>query len=199
MNTPRALTLGLSISALLGMSSLAQAHFILEEPASWIEENQLGDPQKMAPCGGTVDDGGTRTGLVTEVQGGEPLKIVINETIFHPGHYRVALARRINWLPQDPEAVMKDTDNGPRSDYAPVDSNPQPPILVDGLWPSQEKRTGPQQTEVIMPNINCEGCFLQVVQFMEEHPGFREGGFTYHHCAVVNITANPHEPLADGW
>ena len=29
------------------------AHFILVEPASWIEENQLGDPQKVGPCGGS--------------------------------------------------------------------------------------------------------------------------------------------------
>jgi len=37
------------------------------------------------------------------------------------------------------------------------------------------------------------------VQFMEEHPGFREGGFTYHHCAVLNITADPALPLDEGW
>jgi len=34
---------------------------------------------------------------------------------------------------------------------------------------------------------------------MEEHPGFREGGFTYHHCAVVNIKANTELPLDEGW
>ena len=30
------------------------AHFILGEPASWTEQNQLGDPQKVGPCGGAV-------------------------------------------------------------------------------------------------------------------------------------------------
>ena len=28
------------------------AHFRLLEPASWIVENERGDPQKAAPCGG---------------------------------------------------------------------------------------------------------------------------------------------------
>ncbi len=187
-------------AALFSLASLgAQAHFKLESPASWIEEDDRGDPQKMAPCGGTLADGGTRTGSITEVTGGSMLDIAIEETIFHPGHYRVSLARRINWLPEDSVPVMKDTENGPRSDFFPIVVNPAPPVLVDGLWANQERRTGPQQTQVRVPNIDCENCFLQVVQFMEEHPGFREGGFTYHHCAVLNITADPALPLDEGW
>jgi hypothetical protein len=188
------------IAASLGLLSLgAHAHFFLESPASWIEQDERGDPQKMAPCGGTVADGGTRTGDVTEVRGGSMLRLAINETIYHPGHYRVALARRINLLPGDPEAVMKETENGPRSDYAPIAANPVAPVLVDGLWQNQERRTGPLETEIRIPNIDCEGCFLQVIQFMEEHPGFREGGFSYHHCAVLNIVADENQPADAGW
>lgn len=191
---PFALTAALAL-----LPGAAQAHFRLEAPASWIEENQLGDPQKMAPCGGTVDDGGTRTGIITEVQGGSEIRLAITETIYHPGHYRVALARRINWLPGDPVAVMKETEAGPRSDYAPIAAEPQLPVLADGLWANQEQRTGPLETMIRIPNIDCQGCFLQVVQFMEEHPGFREGGFTYHHCAVLNITPDAGKPLDEGW
>lgn len=188
------------IALALGAAPLAaSAHFLLEAPASWIEQDERGDPQKMAPCGGTLADGGTRTGAVTEVRGGAPLRLAINETIYHPGHYRVALARRINDLPADPPAVMKETDNGPRSDHAPIDANPSPPVLVDGLWQNQERRTGPLETEIRMPNIDCEGCFLQIIQFMENHPGVREGGFSYHHCAVLNITADDGRPLDSGW
>lgn len=186
-------------SALTAVAFNADAHFRLDSPSSWIEEDERGDPQKMAPCGGTVADGGTRTGTVTEVTGGSMLHVAIEETIFHPGHYRISLARRINWLPADTEAVMKQTENGPRSDYFPIAQNPQPPVLVDGLWANQDRRTGPQSTDIRVPNIDCEGCFLQVVQFMEEHPGFREGGFTYHHCAVLDITADPALPMDEGW
>jgi hypothetical protein len=193
-------TLKAAVALALGMGAAAgQAHFLLEAPASWIEQDERGDPQKMAPCGGTVVDGGTRTGVVTDLEGGAMTRLAINETVYHPGHYRVSLARRINWLPGDPVAVMKDTENGPRSDYAEIDPAPKAPVLVDGLWQNQVRRTGPIETEIRIPNIDCEGCFLQVVQFMEEHPGFREGGFTYHHCAVVNIKANTAMPMDEGW
>lgn len=184
----------------LGLStSLANAHFQLIAPASWIVEDELGDPQKMAPCGGTLGDGGTRTGAVTEVTGGQMLKVAINETIYHPGHYRISLAKRINWLPADTPAKMKDTDNGPRSDSFPINKNPLPPVLVDGLWENYERRSGPLETEVRIPNIDCEDCFLQVVQFMADHPGFAEGGFTYHHCAIINITPDESLPTDTGW
>jgi hypothetical protein len=191
-------TIALITAAGLG-AAVADAHFKLVEPASWIEEDERGDPQKMAPCGGSLTDGGTRTGAVTEVRGGDMLRLVVDETVYHPGHFRVSLARRINWLPPSPPAEMKETDRGPRSASFPIDADPEPPVLVDGLWENYERRTGLLETEIRIPNIDCEGCILQVVQFMVEHPGVREGGFTYHHCAVLNITANEDLPQDAGW
>src|SRR5690606_19815234 len=97
--------LQLGLAGAIALTSLgAQAHFALVSPASWIEQDERGDPQKLAPCGGTLADGGTRTGAVTDVQGGGMLRLAIEETIYHPGHYRVALAPRINLLPPDPVA-----------------------------------------------------------------------------------------------
>jgi len=46
---------------LIAVPGLSQAHFRLLAPASWIVENQLGDPQKAAPCGGTNTDFGKPT------------------------------------------------------------------------------------------------------------------------------------------
>lgn len=180
-------------------AAAAHAHFKLLEPASWIEEDDRGDPQKLAPCGGTIDNPGIRTNAVTEVTGGEMLRVVVEETIFHPGHYRIALARRPNWLPDDPVTTMKETERGLRSDRAVIEENPEPPVLADGLWEHYERYTGMWETEIEVPNIDCEGCFLQVIQFMSEHPGFREGGFSYHHCAVLNITADEALPIDDRW
>ena len=82
------LALGLALAAL---PTLAQAHFILLEPTSTLVQNQLGDPQKLGPCGGTTANAGTPTQIVSRVKGGTPLHITIRETIYHPGHYRVAL------------------------------------------------------------------------------------------------------------
>jgi hypothetical protein len=40
---------------------------------------------------------------------------------------------------------------------------------------------------------------LQIIQFMANHPGVREGGFSYHHCAMLNITADPEKPRDERW
>jgi hypothetical protein len=189
---------GLPVAALAAaIAPAVSAHFKLEEPASWLQQDDRGDPQKLFPCGGTLADPGEPTGMVNAVTGGQKLKIVVNETIFHPGHYRIALARKRNLLPPDPIVTMHDTERGPRSLSALIEANPQPPVLVDGLWPHTEKPTAFWETEITIPNITCEGCQLQVVQFMAEHPGVREGGFSYHHCAVLNITADPAKPSED--
>src|SRR5580693_2378250 len=74
------------------VAPLASAHFKLSEPASWINENNLGDPQKLGPCGGTSADAGTVTNAVTKVQGGQKLHLKWTETVYHPGHYRIALS-----------------------------------------------------------------------------------------------------------
>src|SRR5579863_6103708 len=81
---------GAAVLALLAPQGIA--HFHLVEPASWLQEAQNGDPQKMGPCGGTSADPGKPSGAVTSVQGGDKLHIKLQETIFHPGFYRVALA-----------------------------------------------------------------------------------------------------------
>lgn len=180
-------------------SATANAHFKLLEPASWIDEDDRGDPQKLAPCGGTIDNPGVRSGTVTDVDGASMLRVIVDETIYHPGHFRIALARSPNWLPDDPVATMKDSERGPRSDRAAIAEDGQAPIIVDGLWEHYERHTGIWETEIQIPNIDCEGCFLQVIQFMSEHPGFREGGFSYHHCAILNISADEDLPVDESW
>ncbi|MEX2367316.1 MAG: hypothetical protein WD601_11990, partial [Pseudohongiellaceae bacterium] len=90
-------------------------------------------------------------------------------------------------------------DRGPRSASFPIAENPQPPVLVDGLWENYDRRTGPLETQVQIPNIDCQNCFLQIVQFMVDHPGFAEGGFTYHHCAVLDIVPDESFPIDIRW
>jgi hypothetical protein len=196
-------TSALTLPAIAVLGALAApaatAHFQLLEPDSWLIEDDRGDPQKTFPCGGTLADEGTPTGAVTAVIGGQMLKIAADETIYHPGHYRIALARSRDALPDDPEATMKDTERGPRSASGKIDPDPQPPVIVDGLWEHYERPSQVWETEIEIPNIDCETCTLQVIQFMVDHPGVREGGFSYHHCADLSITADPSKPLDTRW
>ena len=102
---------------LAAMPTVMYAHFRLLEPASWLMEDARGDPQKAGPCGGTNADWGKPSYVVTKVTGGQKLHIKVQETIYHPGHYRVALAvNSPTELPRDPEAVTVDSaDRGRES------------------------------------------------------------------------------------
>jgi hypothetical protein len=192
----------LAASAMLLLPAAASAHFQLLAPASALMENQLGDPQKMAPCGGVTGNPGTPTGAVTEVRGGDMLKVKVAETVFHPGHYRIALAvLDRSELPKDPMVMTKAGPNGAPLSVSAEISPAKPPILADGLFPHTERQQTPipWETDVKIPNINCDKCTLQVIQFMAEHPLNKDGDYSYHHCATLKVTANPKLPLDKAW
>jgi hypothetical protein len=190
------------ISALLLAAAPASAHFILMSPDSWIEANALGDPQKALPCGTSEITAGKPTGKVTALKGGDLVHIKIKETVYHPGFYRVSLSvLDRKELPKDPDVVTKEGPRGPVSVSGRIESNPQPPILVDGLFLHHEKPAADAfwETDVKLPNINCDKCTLQVIQFMESHGLNKEGEYTYHHCADLKIAADPSKPLDKVW
>lgn len=195
----------LSSMALLFLGTapvFADGHFKLLEPSSRIVEDQRGDPQKLGPCGGTSASAGTMSGIVNQAVGGSKLHIKVQETIYHPGFYRVALAvKSLDELPADPVAVTRETEKGPWSVSAAIQSAPQKPVLADGLFLHHAKpaEMAPNETDVQLPNINCEKCTLQIVQFMEEHGYNKDGGYTYHHCADIKITADPAKPVDKTW
>jgi hypothetical protein len=169
-------------------------------------ESQLGDPQKMSPCGGNSEKAkggpnpGTPSNAVTKLTGGQKLHIKLQETVFHPGHYRIALAVNSRAeLPADPEAVLREDAKGPRSVSAPITKPEKPPVLVDGLWAHTTKMDAPWETDIDIPNINCAKCTLQIIQFMAEHGRNVDGDFSYHHCADLQITADKSKPVDTRW
>jgi hypothetical protein len=192
---------GAALAVLLAVApTVTQAHFKLMEPISWLVEDDRGDPQKSGPCGGSNTDYGKPTFIVNQAAGGSKVHVKVQETIYHPGHYRVALA--VNSpaeLPLDPKATTTDTDRGPRSVSAEIQNPVQIPVLADGLFVHTAKVDTPFETDVTLPNISCKRCTLQVIQFMEQHGVNNPGMFTYHHCAVLQITADPARPIDVAW
>ena len=189
-------------AAMVLLPAAAFAHFRLLAPSSAMIENQLGDPQKMAPCGGVTGNPGVKTNVVNYVRGGDMIHVAVSETVFHPGHYRIALAvGDTKELPSDPMVMTKPGANGAplsvSADIAPA----KPPILIDGLWAHTERQKTPipWETDIKLPNINCDHCTLQVIQFMAEHGLNKDGDFSYHHCATLKITANRALPIDKAW
>jgi hypothetical protein len=185
------------------MPAVAHGHFRLLEPVSWLLESDRGDPQKAGPCGVTTSENGKRSNAISKALGGQKLHIKVQETVYHPGHYRVALAvNSLEELPPDPETTTRDTEKGPWSVSAIIQNPPQIPVLADGLFVHSTRPTGPMEpfeTDVQLPNINCRKCTLQVVEFMADHGYNNPGGYSYHHCAELEITADPTKPIDKGW
>jgi hypothetical protein len=156
----------------------SSAHFVLSEPAARSEQNQAGDPQLGHPCG---DEFGVPTGAVTAYQSGQTIDVTINETIFLPGHYRVALAvDDIAELPPDPVVTPGTSICG----SAAITETPVLPILADGVLMHTQAFGGPQSFPVTLPDgVTCDSCTLQVIEFLSNHspPCFR------HHCANITI------------
>jgi hypothetical protein len=135
--------------------------------------------------------------------GGSKLMLQVNETVYHPGFYRVALAiKSRSELP--PDNVVKDAngkvlapDSTGTSATAEYQTNPVFPVLADNLWPHTTS-TKTFSGEVTLPNVNCDKCTLQVIEFMAQHgSNGPKAGFFYHHCADLKITADPSKPIFD--
>jgi hypothetical protein len=199
------------LAAALAVTTETRAHFKMLAPAAWVVTNDLGDPQKVGPCGGDPKGGHELSKAVTKVAGGSKLHLKIQETIFHSGHYRVALAvNSRNELPPDPFAAEKWTDRGLYSVWGQIQSPPQIPVLADGLFQHYNKPgepasarpktpLAPWETDIELPNINCAKCTLQVIQFMADHVYNQPGGYSYHQCADLEITADPAKPVDTRW
>jgi hypothetical protein len=197
-----------AILAIVCVSAAADAHFVLISPAASMVQNRLGDPQKIAPCGGvsanpgrgTPANPGVPSGAVTNVKGGTNLPLLVHESIYHPGHYRVALARTAAQLPPDPVVTTTQTERGVRSQSAVIQNPPVAPVLLDGIFAHSERPTQNFEADIPIPNITCPNCVLQVIEFMADHPGIAmDGGHSYHHCAILNITADPAKPIDTRW
>lgn len=165
----------------------ARAHFALQAPACWMSQDSLGSPQKLGPCGD--EGGGTPTGTVTAFQSGQTITVTINELIFHPGHYRIALAVHDRGeLPAEPEVSAGATPCG----SVPIEDPPVFPVLADGVFAHTSPFNGPQSVQIKLPDgVTCTHCTLQVIEFMSDHGLNNPGGCFYHHCADISIQSTP--------
>lgn len=166
----------------------ANAHFILKAPEASLAQDNLGSPQKAAPCG---DDGsGVASGKVTAYQSGQTITVTINETIYHPGHYRISLG--VGGPGDIPVEPVVTPDASSPCGSAPIDPNPVFPVLADGVFKHNAPFDAPQSITITLPkDVTCDHCTLQVLEFMSNHGLNDPGGCYYHHCSDISIQADP--------
>jgi hypothetical protein len=195
----RARTLALTLVAFtVSLSGVAEAHFNLMTPPP--ASTSLGGGKGAPPCGPLTP----ASNVVTAIQGGHPLMVTVNETINHGGFYRLALSVNsrtelpVDNVVYDAAGKVLPPSGTPSGTSARADSQTTPvfPVLADNLWPhAQSAAPKMYSTSIMIPNLTCAKCTLQVIEFMAPH-GFNDGGgYFYHHCADLKITADPALPL----
>ncbi len=134
--------LTLATSTLLVAAS-ARAHIALTAPAVRPTASI-----KDAPCGST---GSTRGDAISVFQPGETITVTWDETIDHPGYYRISF-----------DADGQDFTIPPAINDTSASDN----VLID-LIP--DEAGGPNYSQqVTLPNIECETCTLQLIQLMTD-------------------------------
>jgi len=121
---------------------------------------------KANPCGGVA-----RTARSTIFSAGQTIEVRFEETINHPGHYRIAFS------PAD-------------------DLNFDSYVLVDNI--PDNTNTGFYTQEITIPMEICSACTLQLIQVMTTSPTPLPSDY-YYSCSDIQITnsgdATPPQPV----
>ncbi len=184
---------------LLLSAATASAHFGLTMPPAVKPADK--DGKGAPPCG----PDSTMAATPTPAQGGHDLMLSLDETVAHDGFYRVALALKsrtefpVDNVVYDSKDMILPPNGKPlgTSDHADTTATPKFPILADNLFPHKGAPMKPWLGKVTLPNVNCDRCILQVIEFMAGHGWNDPGGYFYHHCAELKITADPALPIFD--
>lgn len=147
----------LSILFLLATSSAASAHATLTYPTPRTLSNKLG------PCGA---DGSVRGTEVAVFAPGETITVTWDETVDHPGHYRLAFD-------------LDGDDDFPNPQF-PDDAFPS--ILVDQI--PDRSGGGVYSQQITFPNQACENCTLQLIQIMTTQVPYNS---FYFQCADIAL------------
>lgn len=113
---------------------------------------------KTAPCGGVP--GATDPSKRAVLQKGAVIEVEFEETIQHPGHYRIAFS-------------------------AEGDGGYEQNIILDNIPDNQDDANTPHvfKSTITVPNIDCGNCAFQLIQVMTD----RDPPSNYYSCADVII------------
>jgi hypothetical protein len=149
------------LALIAGLSAAAEsaAHIDLSEPVPR-EHGRSAEPNadlKQGPCG-QVENG--RTDKVNVFAPGATIDVVWAETTNHPSYYRIAFDRDGD----DDLPIFAGSGIGAAS------IDPSGVCPVDGqvilAYDMDDRAGGTHTARVTLPDVECDNCTLQVVQFM---------------------------------
>jgi hypothetical protein len=171
--------LAAGLLALIASPSASDAHVQITAP------KQRHAEMKAGPCGLA---GGERSADVCELQPGSIITVTWDETVEHPGHFRISF---------DEDGVDDLVDP---SDYD--DLYTAPSVLLDDIGDRDVDVGGDPRysVEVQLPDVECDNCTLQLIQVMtDKEPWGPEGGKDlYYQCADLVLSRSAPATPAEG-
>ncbi len=149
---------------LLAHAAPASAHIAMTSPAP------RSVAQKEGPCGAA---GSTRGTAVTTFRPGETITVEWDETVGHPGHYRIAFD--------------DSGDDSFRNPNRPDDNFPQ--TLADQILDRDGE--GHYTQQITLPDMSCTNCTLQLIQVMTTAVPYNS---FYFQCADIVLSGEAPEP-----
>ena len=172
----------LSLPLAIGISGLAVAAPVALAHVQIVAPKQRHTLQKDGPCG---EEGGKRSQNVCEFQPGATITVQWDETIEHPGHFRISF---------DEDGVDSLIDP---ADYDDFENSPA--VLEDAIPDRDTDIDGNARysMQVTLPDVECDNCTLQLIQVMTDKPPWGPGGGNdiYYQCSDLVLSRDaPAEP-----
>jgi hypothetical protein len=162
----------MTFAALLLCGREARAHFMLLYPP------ERGVSLESAPCGAA---GSSRGSAPTVLRPGQTIGVQWEVQVDHlePPRFRIAF------------------DDAGQDFPTPVGAHDTStlPLFLDGVVTAGG---GVQTKEIALPNIECDNCTLQMLQYLSPGPPYPPDSF-YYHCADITLSAGaPVDAASDG-
>jgi hypothetical protein len=182
-----------AFSALSLLAISALAHVELQSPMPRAKGQSEGN-LKNTPCGQNADG---RTDRVTVFEPGQTITIAFNEFIDHPSYYRVAFDPDGDTFPMRsgvPANAVETIEAARAAEQALFQGTGSVLLAV-----VPEVNGKASSATVTLPNMECENCTLQLIEFMYDKADPQHG---YYQCADIALrsagTVDPGEGDGDG-
>lgn len=174
LRSARSLLLAASLTGMgTATGTAAHAHLELVEPTARLA-GTAGGQLKVPPCGQATN---ARTDRVTEYEPGATIVIEWSEYVDHPSYYRIAFDADGD----DGFPVRPDTDSVVEAEDDPATIHPIGDEVLAYVF--EEPDLDRYSVEVTLPQVECEACTLQVIQFMYDKVGDGAENELYYQCA----------------
>ena len=156
---------------------------VAEAHISQISPTPRTQSQKEGPCGAA----GSTRGEPQVFRPGETITVEWDETVDHPGHYRIAF---------DPDG----------EDDFPLPNQPDDNFATTLVDQITDKAGGLYSQEITFPDIECDNCTLQLIQIMTTQVPYNSFYFQCSDIVLSNATSetgpdagvNPTKPASGG-